>query len=216
MKLILSTFSLLFLCFSLTSHAQSDPEAQKMISEVLTKVKSYDNIQVEFVYILENTAENLKQETRGSLSLKGDKYLINLMGTTQLFDGQKIYTIIPEDEEVTISKYQPEDDTQLTPAKMLTFFEKGYMYKNDILQNRDGRKIQYIKLIAKDSQSEMQEALLGIDQMTKHIHNLIQTQDNGTRIEIKVSKFKTNQPLADNMFKFDSSRYPDYYINELD
>jgi outer membrane lipoprotein-sorting protein len=205
---------LLFLSFNIK--AQSDTKAQNLISEVLSKVKAYDNIQVEFSYILENTQEKLKQETRGSLSLKDEKYLLNLMGTTQLFDGEKIYTIIPEDEEITISSYNPENDNQLTPSKMLTFFEEGYIYKNDILQNKDGRKIQYVKLIAKDSEADMQEALIGIDQMTKHIYNLIQSQDNGTRIEIRVTKFKPNQPLSTNMFSFDESRYPDYYINNLD
>ena len=138
------------------------------------------------------------------------------MGTTQLFDGQKIYTIIPEDEEVTISKYVSEDDNQLTPSKMLSFFEEGYMYKMDKVENLDGRKIQYIKLIANDENAQMQEALIGIDQMTKHLFNLIQEQDNDTRIEIRIAEFKPNQPLSDNMFSFDVSRYPDYYINELD
>ncbi len=216
MKSTFLTTLTVLLFFSFNIKAQSDAKAQNLISEVLFKVKAYDNIQVEFSYILENTQEKLKQETRGSLSLKDEKYLLNLMGTTQLFDGEKIYTIIPEDEEITISNYNPENDNQLTPSKMLTFFEEGYIYKNDILQNKDGRKIQYVKLIAKDSEADMQEALIGIDQMTKHIYNLIQSQDNGTRIEIRVTKFKPNQPLSTNMFSFDESRYPDYYINNLD
>ncbi|WP_143185665.1 LolA family protein [Psychroflexus salarius] len=216
MKSTFLTTLTVLLFFSFNIKAQSDAKAQNLISEVLSKVKAYDNIQVEFSYILENTQEKLKQETRGSLSLKDEKYLLNLMGTTQLFDGEKIYTIIPEDEEITISNYNPENDNQLTPSKMLTFFEEGYIYKNDILQNKDGRKIQYVKLIAKDSEADMQEALIGIDQMTKHIYNLIQSQDNGTRIEIRVTKFKPNQPLSTNMFSFDESRYPDYYINNLD
>lgn len=216
MKSTFLTTLTVLLFFSFNIKAQNDTKAQNLISEVLSKVKAYDNIQVEFSYILENTQEKLKQETRGSLSLKDEKYLLNLMGTTQLFDGEKIYTIIPEDEEITISNYNPENDNQLTPSKMLTFFEEGYIYKNDILQNKDGRKIQYVKLIAKDSEADMQEALIGIDQMTKHIYNLIQSQDNGTRIEIRVTKFKPNQPLSTNMFSFDESRYPDYYINNLD
>ncbi|MGO3237537.1 MAG: LolA family protein [Psychroflexus halocasei] len=210
-------FSLIFFLMTfLTVSAQTEPQAEKMIQDVLKKVKSYDNIQIKFLYILENEAEDIKQETRGGLKLKGEKYLLNLMGTTQLFDGQKIYTIIPEDEEITISKYVPEDDNQLTPSKMLSFFEEGYMYKMDKVENLDGRKIQYIKLIANDENAQMQEALIGIDQMTKHLFNLIQEQDNDTRIEIRIAEFKPNQPLSDNMFSFDASRYPDYYINELD
>jgi len=137
MKSTFLTTLTVLLFFSFNIKAQNDTKAQNLISEVLSKVKAYDNIQVEFSYILENTQEKLKQETRGSLSLKDEKYLLNLMGTTQLFDGEKIYTIIPEDEEITISNYNPENDNQLTPSKMLTFFEEGYIYKNDILQNKD-------------------------------------------------------------------------------
>lgn len=207
---------LLILTVFMTASAQTEPAAEAMVQDVLKKVKSYDNIQIKFNYILENTAEDIKQETRGSLKLKGEKYLLKLMGTTQLFDGEKIYSIIPEDEEITISDYSPEDDKQLTPSKMLSFFEEGYMYQMDRIENLDGRKIQYVKLIANDENAQMQEALIGIDQMTKHLYNLIQKQDNDTQIEIRISDFKPNQPLSDNMFSFDESRYPDYYINNLD
>lgn len=210
-------FSLVFILTTfLTASAQTEPAAEAMVQDVLKKVKSYDNIQIKFNYILENTTEDIKQETRGSLKLKGEKYLLNLMGTTQLFDGEKIYSIIPEDEEITISDYSPEDDKQLTPSKMLSFFEDGYMYQMDEVENLDGRKIQYVKLIANDENAQMQEALIGIDQMTKHLYNLIQKQDNDTRIEIRITEFKPNKPLSDNMFSFDESRYPDYYINNLD
>ena len=51
-----------------------------MIHDVLKKVKSYDNIQIKFLYILENTAEDIKQETRGGLKLKGGKVFIKLNG----------------------------------------------------------------------------------------------------------------------------------------
>lgn len=210
-------FNLVFILMAfLTASAQTEPAAETMVQDVLKKVKSYDNIQIKFNYILENKAEDIKQETRGSLKLKGEKYLLNLMGTTQLFDGEKIYSIIPEDEEITISDYSLEDDKQLTPSKMLSFFEDGYMYQMDKAENLDGRKIQYVKLIANDENAQMQEALIGIDQMTKHLYNLIQEQDNDTRIEIRITEFKPNQPLSDNMFSFDESRYPDYYINKLD
>jgi outer membrane lipoprotein-sorting protein len=138
------------------------------------------------------------------------------MGVTQMFDGQKIYTIIPADEEVNISNYSEEDENNITPSKMFSFYEEGYNYEWDITQNANGRKIQYIKLTPKDSKAEVKNILLGIDSQTKHIYNLIQTQDNDTKITITVKSFKTNQPIAKNLFSFDESRYQDFYINRLD
>ena len=201
---------------SLNVQAQSSQKAQKLLNEVSSKVKGYDNMMIEFKYALENKAENVSQETRGDVSIDGEKYVLNLMGTTQMFDGKKIYTIIPEDEEINISNYVEEDSNSITPSKMFSFYETGYNYQMDITQNVKGREIQYVKLTPKDSNAEIKNILLGIDTQTKHIYNLIQTQDNGTKVTITVKSFKTNQPLAKNLFTFNESRYSDYYINRID
>lgn len=197
-------------------NAQSADKAKNLLKEVSSKVKAYDNMVIDFKYTLENLTEKVSQETRGDVSINGDKYVLNLMGTTQIFDGKKIYTIIPEDQEINISNYIEEDDNSITPSKMFSFYEEGYTYKWDITQDIKGRKIQYIKLTPIDSKADVKNILLGIDTQTKHIYNLIQTQDNGTKITITVKSFKTNQPLAKNLFTFSESRYKDFYINRLD
>lgn len=189
--------------------------AKNLLGEVNTKVKSYDNIFIDFKYALSNDAEGVNQETRGDVVLDGDLYKLNLIGTTQLNDGQNIYTIVPEDEEVTISPVSDQDESAITPSKMLSFFNEGYTYDMDIVQNVKGRTIQFVKLTPIDSNSDIKSALLGIDKQTKHIYKLIITQNNSTKITITVNSFKTNQPLAKNTFAFDESKYSEYYINRL-
>ena len=206
---------LLIALFAITlSHAQ---DAKSLLREVSAKVKSYDNITIDFKYNLNNSKENVNQDTRGDVSLQGDKYVLNMLGTTRVFDGKNIYTIVPEDEEVTISAYNPKDDKEITPSKMLTFYEKGYTYKMDIEQNVKGRKIQFVKLIPIDSKVEIKNILLGIDVQTKHIYKLIQTDSNGTSYTLTVNSFKTNQPLSKTLFTFDEAKYKKdgYYINKL-
>ncbi len=200
----------------MVAQAQSPNQAETLLDEVSEKVESYDNIVIDFKYSLENTAENVKHETRGDVSLKGEKYLLNIMGTTRMFDGKKLYTIIPEDEEINISTYDPQAEDNITPSKMLTFYNKGYKSKWGPTENIKGRKIQYITLTPIDSKAEIKTIQLGIDKQTKNIYNLIQTQDNGTKITITVSSFKTNQPIPESLFEFKENRYKDYYINRLD
>lgn len=202
--------------FSIPITAQSDPAAEKLANKVLDKLNGYTNVVVSFRYVLENTNENIKQETRGDVTIEGEKYILNLMGSQRIFDGKYIYTIIPEDEEVIISRFNESDETEITPSKMLTFFESGYDFKMDIVKNENGRKIQFLQLIPKEKDAEIKQIFLGIDQQTYHIHNLIQLQNNGTKTEIKVIGFKVNQPLSDIMFEFNEDKYNDYYINRLD
>lgn len=188
--------------------------ANELLDQVSAKVQSYNNIVIDFKYALSNKAENLAQETRGDVSLEGNKYMLNLMGATQLFDGSKLHVIIPEDEEINISDANPE--SSLTPSKMLTFYKKGYKATMDIEQNVNGRKIQYVKLVPTTASNEIKYILLGIDKESKHIYRQVLSQHNGTEITITVNQFKTNQPLSSTLFSFDKSKYPNYYINRLD
>ena len=148
--------------------------------------------------------------------MKGNLFVLNLMGVTKLFDGKKTYTINPEDEEINITKFNEKDESSITPSKMLTFFNSGYKYVWDILQDVKGRKIQYIKLIPINAKDARKEILLGIDNQTKNIYNVIEVGKNGTKTILTVNSFKTNQPLSKNQFTFEASKYPKYYINKLD
>lgn len=201
---------------SFSINAQDSQKAKGLLDQVSAKIKSYNNIVIDFKYCLSNPKENLNQESKGNVAIKGDKYVLNFMGITRIFDGKKIYNIVPEDEEIAISSYDSEKKDDLTPAKMLTFFNSGYKYSWDILQNIKGRKIQYIKLTPLNSKDKTKEVLVGIDENTKHIYNLIQIEKDGSKTTFTINSFKTNQPLSKNHFTFTESKYPNYYINRLD
>ncbi len=207
---------LLVLFISATIFAQNSSEAKSLLDEVNAKVKSYENISIDFKYVLNNSEENISQETRGNVVMQDEKYVLNVLGITRIYDGKTLYSISPEDEEVTISSENIEDENTITPSKMLSFYENGYNYSMDIIQNLNGRKIQYIKLLPINSNSEIKHVLLGIDIKTKHIYNLIEIGSNNTKTTLTVNSFKTNEPLSKTLFTFDESKYKNYYINKLD
>src|SRR5690606_12516772 len=212
MKKLVFVFAFLL---TFTSYSQESAKAKALLNEVSAKVKSYNNISIEFKYVLKNLSEKINQETRGSVVIEGEKYLLNILGVTRIFDGKKLYTISPEDEEVTISK-DNSDESTITPSKMLSFYNEGYSYAMDIVQNIEGRKIQVVKLTPMDSNSEIKHVLLGIDAKTKHIYNLIEVGKNDTRTTLTMNSFKTNEPISKTLFTFDKNKYKGYYINNLD
>lgn len=213
MKTLLK-ITFLFL-FTLNLQAQDAKKAKQLLDDVATKAKGYTNMVIDFKYALSNAKENINQESNGNVSISGNKYVLNFMGITKIYDGKKTYTIVPEDEEITISSGK-DDDKTITPDKMLTFFQSGYSYSWDILQNVKGRKIQYVKLKPTSSKDNVKEVLIGIDVSTKHIYNMIETDKKGTKTTLTVNSFKTNQPLSKNHFTFTESKYSGYYINRLD
>ena len=214
MKIFLLILSIII---SFLGQAQSsNSEAQIILDEVSDKVNSYESMILKFRYVLENTEENIRQETSGDITLEGEKYILNILGITRLYNGESLFTISPEDEEVTISSNNTTDENTITPSELLSFYKDGYTYDMDIAQNINGRKIQYIKLTPIDSDSEIKYVLLGIDLNTKHVYKLIEIGSNDTKTTLTINSFKTNQNLSKKLFKFDPTKYSDYYINNLD
>lgn len=198
-------------------HAQNrDLEAQELLNQMSAMANGYDNMVLEFKYALDNNEENIHQETTGDITLVGDNYVLNILGITRIFDGEKLITISPEDEEVTISRQNIVEENTITPSELLNFYKEGYNYKMDIIQNVKGQKIQYIKLTPIDSNNEINYVLLGIDTTTKHVYKLIEIGNNATKTTLTIKAFKTNQPLSKSLFTFNASKYNDYYINNLD
>lgn len=208
---------LLWTLFSFVGQAQNnDSEAQELLNKVSAKVKSYKNLKLEFKYVLENIEENIRQETKGDVTIQGDKYVLNILGISRIFDGQSLFNISAEDEEVTVSSNNTTDENTITPSELLSFYEDGYAYNLDIIQNIKGKKIQYVRLNPINSDSEIKYVLLGIDNETKHIYNLIEIGTNDTKTTLTINSFKTNQTISETFFQFDESKYSDYYINRLD
>ena len=213
MKKFFQITTLLLISFSIQAQ---DNKAKDLLNKVTSIVKGYDNIVIDFKYSLNNDKENIHQDSKGNVTMKGNQYVLNFMGVTKIYDGKKNYTIVPEDEEVTISTIDEKDNSAITPSKMLTFFNSGYKCTMDKLEDIKGRKIQYVKLVPTNAKDQRKEILLGIDVQTKHIYNLIETGKKGTKTTLTVNSFKTNQPLSKNQFTFVASKYPNYYINKLD
>ena len=206
----------IFLFVLLLSHpllSQNTEAARKLLDEVSGKISSFKNMKFDFTYVLENRPENIRQETNGSVTISKDLYRINFLGFEQLFDGKMTYTIVPENEEITISDPEEESELGINPSKILTIYKKDYAYQWDIKQNVMGTPVQFIKLIPNEEKEELKYLLLGIDMRTKLIYRLIEIGRYDTRTTLTLKNIKTNINLRDDFFLFDKNKYPDYYIN---
>ena len=203
-----------FLFLSLCIQAQTPEAAKKLLDEVSKTISGFQNLTFDFTYVLENRQENIRQETKGSATISGDFYRLNFLGNEQLFDGEKTYTIIPENEEITISSLEDDNDFGINPSKLLVFYREGYAFQWDIKQNIKNRIIQFVKLIPIEENKDLKYLLLGIDLKTKTIFRLIEITTSQTRTTLTLKNLKTNMTLRPDFFDFDVSKYPDYYIND--
>lgn len=205
-----------FLLTGYLGAAQTESAAKTLLDEVNKTMKGYKNIYIDFEYTLDNKAEKVQQKNLGNATLEGDKYLVNLFGTTQIYDGKKTYTIIPDNEEVNISLLDEDSDNSFTPSKFYSFYQKGYKYSLVNSKDKANKNMQLVQLTPIKLDSDTQKIVVGIDSKTKHIVHITETGKNGTQTKLTVKKFLTNQALQPNTFAFDAKKFKSlgYIIND--
>lgn len=208
-------FLVAMFCFNVGT-SQNDQIAKSTLDKASATMKAYDNISMDFDYVLDNKVEDVKQEMSGDVLLEGEKYMVNLFGSTQIFDGSKTYTIIPENEEVNVNDADVDEDNSFTPSKFYSFYKAGYNYKMDELKKVNGKNVQFVRLTPIDTDSEISSILVGIDTKTNHIYQIIEIGTNQTRTILTAKNIKTNQQIDASVFTFDEKKYEDlnYMINK--
>ena len=206
-------FLLFFIGTVFPAWTQTSVEAQNLLELASKQMESYDNIEFEFSYVLNNRMEQINQENSGQVTVSKEKYKLKFLDAIQLFDGKALYTIVPENEEITITQAEEEDDFGLNPKELLQFYKEGYDYHWDISQRVKGKNIQFVKLIPTQEDGEILSLLIGIDTQQNHIYKLIEVGENGTVTTLTINGMKVNSSLPENFFVFNQADYPNYYIN---
>ncbi|MDG1451982.1 MAG: outer membrane lipoprotein carrier protein LolA, partial [Polaribacter sp.] len=145
---------------------------------------------------------------KGQISLQGEKYNLNYLGNTFIYDGKKLYVINNDEKEVTITEGDMNgEDGFIYPSKLLSFYKEGYNLEMGDLKNIKGKKIQFVILTPMDSDSDIVKIAFAVDLKTLHLYKLIQTGSNGSITSFTITEFKSNQTLSNDFFSFNKEKY---------
>jgi outer membrane lipoprotein-sorting protein len=197
---------------SSSTFSQESEKVKKLLDEVSTKMGAYKNMRIVFSQTLSNEDAGINEgdETpiRGIINLQGQKYNLDYLGNTFIYNGKKLYVINNDEKEISITEGDMEDsDGFIYPSKLLTFYKEGYNFEMGKLKNINGRKIQYVILNPIDSNSDIIKVELGIDEKTNHIYKLIQTGSNNSKTTFTITEFKSNQTISEGLFTFNKEKY---------
>jgi len=210
---IVNYFLLFFIGTIFSARTQTSVEAQNLLELTSKQMGNYENIEFEFSYTLNNRIEQINQESSGKVTIAEDKYKLKFLDAIQVFDGNVLYTIVPENEEITITQADEEEEFGINPKELLNFHKDGYDYYWDINQRVKGKNIQFVKLIPKQKDGDVVSLLLGIDTQKNHLHKLIEVGKNGTVTTLTIKNMKVDSYLPENFFIFNQDDYPNYFIN---
>ena len=207
------SFGILVVATTASFSAQKiDAKAKTILDAVANNYKSKNNVYFKFVYGTGSNKKVTKTEPGIFYSAK-DKYKLKIMGTEQIFDGNKIYNISDEDQEITVAK--PTGDEQMfSPLSYIEQYKKGYNVKYIGKLQVNGVNSDYIKLTPIKNNG-IKEVNLFVNVAKKQLVKIEQFSNDNTVSIIAISNYVENQKLNNDMFSFDKNQYKNYFVTEL-
>ncbi|WP_304342729.1 outer membrane lipoprotein carrier protein LolA [Chryseobacterium koreense] len=215
MKILLKkfTFTIFAIATASSFSAQKvDAKAKTILDQVSANYKAKDNVYFKFVYGT-GTGNKVTKTEPGIFYSAKDKYKLKIMGTEQIFDGNKVYNISGEDQEVTISK--PTGNEQMfSPLSYMEEYKKGYNVSYMGKMKVNGVNTDYIRLTPTKNNG-IKEVKLFVNSAKKQLLKLEQFSTDNAISVIAISDYKENQTLNSNLFTFKKADYQNYIVTEL-
>lgn len=204
----------LFLGFVKLTFAQYDPKALETLDAMSDKYKSIPSFEVNLSYKLTNEVENVSEEYRGKITVKGDKYRLVLPEQEVINNGTTLWTYLPDAREVNIDNYDPNSD-DINPSKIFEMYKKGfkYIYLQDKTEN--GIPCEEIDLVPEKKDAQYFKIKMYISKKDKTLQSFTMFDKSGNQFKYTLTKFNPNANVPDSFFTFDPKKYPGVDIIDL-
>ena len=191
--------------------SQKNIQAKEILNNVSIKIDQAINYSFNFSYKIN---QNINEESKGSVIISEDKYFLDFLGVKQICYSNFLYTIVAENKEVIISKIFEENKQSISPSNILKFYKEGYEIVMDELKSESNMKIQYLKLIPLDENSEIDHILLGINNKNNDIYRVIEKGKNNSTTILRIDKINYDTSIDNTIFVFNELDYKGYYIEK--
>ena len=178
----------------------------QVLEEVMNNATNIEDAYYKFNITSEN--ENDLFPISGELYIKKDKYFINSEEIDQIFDGDKLYTIIHENQEIIITS---DSNTffNFTPKQVYDFFKDDFE-----IEIEESQDVTY-NLIARNLVNKDLYYKIIIDSNLLSIKKIeIKNRDNQTMSSFLTLSYKFNLSLPSSLFKFDKNKFNKYVLIE--
>ena len=185
-------------------------DADALFKSAVDKLKSYDNIEIEFDYNMINVEAGIYETMDGAGFLQGDAFKLFIMGQVIICDGNTTWTYNADAEEVMITEVDKSDGNG-TPLSIIESYDDNITAK--IVDEAGAiKKIEVKSLLSNDN---FKKIIVTIDTNTLTIKDIHLFDNDDTEFVYVIKKFVTNQKLPADFFTFKASDFPDAEIIDM-
>jgi outer membrane lipoprotein-sorting protein len=206
-----------FLAITISVTAQQDPKAGEILDKMADVNESVQSLSVDFSYTSKNQQTGEKYSQQGTMEIKGKKYRVKLDDNIIYFDGENMWNYMPQEKEVTVTKFQESDDDFFltNPRKLFSIYKKDFKYQF-VSEFAAGDQVRYeIDLFPKDHNQPYSRFKLFVDKNTYQLAGIQAFEKNGMIHTIELKNFRKNPQFKDESFTFNPAEHPDVQVEDM-
>jgi outer membrane lipoprotein-sorting protein len=189
--------------------ANNDPEAEKYLKLVNTKLQTLKGYKLNFITEIID-ADQKKQTYQGSYAGSGDRFILDLPDTKTINDGKTQWTINKGEMEINISKYsKPKQSKAEIPIDIIKNYSRLFKYR--VKEPLHSQQI-VLELVPLNKNSNFFKVDLTLDVKKHHILGAKLYDKGGHRISFKFADMHEFKTIAADAFILLEKDYPGYEI----
>ena len=210
-KLVFAAFLMLV---GTMSYSQYDPKALEILEAMSKKYKAITAFEANLTSGMTNETEGVKEEFKGKITVKGDKFRLLLDDQEIINNGTTVWTYLPSAKEVNIDNFDPGSD-DVNPTKIFEMYKKGFKYLYLADKTEGGVVCEEIDLVPEKKDAQYFKIKMMIVKKDKSIQSWTMFDKAGNRYKYTITKFVPNVKVDDAFFTFDTKKYPGVEIIDL-
>ena len=194
--------------------AQYDPKALEILEAMSKRYKAITSFEANLTTTLINESAGVKDELKGKVTVKGDKYRLELAEQHVYNNGTTVWTYLPESKEVNVDNFDPKSD-DLNPSKIFEMYKKGFKYLLVGEKTEGGVACDEIDLVPEKKDAQYFKVKMLIAKKDKSVQSWTMFDRSGNKNRFAIAKFTPNVKVDDAFFTFDPKKFPGVTVVDL-
>ncbi len=191
--------------------AQSNAQAEKILSDLLLSAKT-NAIKTNFK-LATNDKNNPQGLITGTFTLKGNKFMLDVVDMKVWFDGKTQWAYNEQNKEVSVTEPTEKELSETNPMAILSNYKAKCTVKFSAKIKSEQNHC--IEMTPKVKNKDIAKIEVQVNKTNGNLSSIKLFNTNGSTSVLTVSNFQKGLKIADSFFVFNQSRYKGVAVNDL-
>ncbi|MDR3250156.1 MAG: outer membrane lipoprotein-sorting protein [Tannerella sp.] len=194
--------------------AQTKTDAKDIVEKTSQLYREWGGMEIAFVANISSVKNGTSESFEGTITMKGDKFVLKTPDMTTWFDGKTQWTYITRNNEVNVIEPSDKDLRFLNPMFLINDYKKDFNVSLIGESTSGNAKTAYDILLVPKKNDDFEKIEVQIEKSTFLPARLVATMRNDMRSSITIRQINRSNE-ADAVFLYPKEQYPDAEIIDL-